>query len=1013
PDTIVAVLVERCLEMMIGIFAIQKAGGAYLPIEPGYPPDRIDYILKDSSSRIVLTLEKFEEKLKPVHFNGEVVNLEESKLYKGDKNNLQMVNTPRDMAYIIYTSGSTGKPKGVIIEHQSLITRINWMQSRYPIGPGDVILQKTTYVFDVSVWELFWWSWYGSAQCLLRPGGEKEPAAIVEAIEKNNISTMHFVPSMLSGFLVYLDGNDDLSSGSSLKQVFASGEALTVYHVEKFNQLIHQRTKKARLINLYGPTEATVDVSYYDCPTDHTPGKVPIGKPVHNTHLLVVNGKVGLQPVEIAGELCISGDQLARGYLNRPQLTSEIFIDNPYVKDGNWGAMYNRLYKTGDLCHWLPDGNIEYLGRIDFQVKVRGFRIELGEIESQLRAIDEIKEAVVLANDDSKGEKYLCAYVVKEREIKNSKIRKTLNGKIPYYMVPSNIIPIEYLPITPNGKLDRKKLREWEAKEEAEIISADYVASTNAVEEALVKSWTDVLGRKVGIEDNFFEIGGDSIKAIQIVSKLQRQKLKLEVGQMFLHKTIRQLAPFLKSIDAEKTRKTDQKAVTGKMPLTPIQQWLFEEYPPYHGYFNQAITIFRERKKGGYEEAIIKEFFKALVTHHDALRIVYYADANNRIIQENRGDKNETLFDFEAIDLTHLDNKTHIDAKIKKESKRIQSCMDLEKGPLVKTGLFKTAAGDYLLIAIHHLVVDGISWRIMLEDFETGYKALENNTKITFQEKTDSFKLWAEKLTEYAKSKGLLKELPFWKKMEKTSIEPLPVDNNISREDRKFGNGKKEEVILDKDNTTKLLSVVNQAYNTQINDILLTALGLTVKQWAGNEKLWGDKKVEMDKVAIKMEGHGREDILNDVNISRTVGWFTSLFPVILDIKKSKDLSYSIRNVKETLRRLPNKGIGYGILKYLAPKEEKKSIDFKLNPEIVFNYLGEFKGEEFETIDGIAGITDLDFSDCWHPELPLSHKMDIEGILDNGKLKLVIFYNDREYNEPLNEDGKYLIRELAN
>ena len=321
----------------------------------------------------MLTQGRFLDK---VQFNIRTINVEDSSSYIGDGSNIENINKPNDLAYIIYTSGSTGKPKGTMIEHYSVINRLNWMQKMYPLGEHDVILQKTPFTFDVSVWELFWWSFVGAKVCFLIPGGEKDPEEIVRAAQRNKITTMHFVPSMLNVFLDHLEGSSNVDKLSSLSQVFASGEALNVQQAERFNRILN-RQFKTKLHNLYGPTEATVDVSYFDCSTGETLEIIPIGKPIDNISLYVVDKNYGLQPVGVAGELCIAGDGLARGYLNKPELTMEKFVQNPFVPG-------TRMYRTGDLARWLPDGNIEFLGRIDHQVKIRGFRIELGEIEVQL-----------------------------------------------------------------------------------------------------------------------------------------------------------------------------------------------------------------------------------------------------------------------------------------------------------------------------------------------------------------------------------------------------------------------------------------------------------------------------------------------------------------------------------------------------------------------------------------------------------------------------------------------------
>jgi amino acid adenylation domain-containing protein len=401
PGHIVALMVERSFAMIIGVLGIIKAGAAYLPVSPDNPPDRIDFMLKDGGVTVLLVHQKTAGRFA---FGGRVINLDDPHLYRGPTTNPVLLNTPRDLAYVIYTSGSTGKPKGVMIEHRAAVNRLHWMQRAYPLDESDVILQKTPYYFDVSVWELFWWALQGARLCFLMPGGERNPIAIVDTIRKHQISVMHFVPSMLNVFLEYLDGRNEsvLNGLTSVRQVFASGEALTPSHLKKFNSIWGRRTG-ARLTNLYGPTEATVDVSYFDCPK-HDLDTIPIGRPIQNVRLHIIrNG----QPMAIGevGELCIAGVALARGYLNNPALTDEKFIDNP-VRPGE------RIYRTGDNARWLPDGNIEYLGREDHQVKIRGLRIELGEIESTIREYPGATDCVALVRKYSDNVTLIVAYVV-------------------------------------------------------------------------------------------------------------------------------------------------------------------------------------------------------------------------------------------------------------------------------------------------------------------------------------------------------------------------------------------------------------------------------------------------------------------------------------------------------------------------------------------------------------------------------------------------------------------------
>src|SRR6266513_3140713 len=450
PGQIVALMVERSFPMIIGILGIVKAGGAYLPISPDNPPDRSDYMLKDGGVKVLLVQNKTASR---IVWGGLIINLDDLDIYRGATSNPAVLNKPQDLAYVIYTSGSTGKPKGVMIEHRSLVNRLHWMQQAYPIDESDIILQKTPCYFDVSVWELFWWALQGAKLCFLMPGGERNPLAIVETIKKHNVSVMHFVPSMLNVFLEYLDGRDAgvLRSLASVRRVFASGEALTPSHVRKFNDIWGSKSG-ARLTNLYGPTEATVDVSYFDCLAHNDFENIPIGRPIHNTKFHVIRDG---QQVAIgeAGELCIAGVGLARGYLNDAALTAEKFTDNP-VNPGE------RIYRTGDIARWLPDGNIEYLGREDHQVKIRGLRIELGEIENTIREYPGIADCVAVVKKYSENVILIIAYLVGKSDLEVEGLKQYLKKHLPDYMVPHRFERIDAIPVTSSGKADRKALPE-------------------------------------------------------------------------------------------------------------------------------------------------------------------------------------------------------------------------------------------------------------------------------------------------------------------------------------------------------------------------------------------------------------------------------------------------------------------------------------------------------------------------------------------------------------------------
>lgn len=445
-DVIVGIMLERSIEMIVGILGILKSGGCYLPIAHDNPEQRVKYIIEDSGARLFLTNSKYKERC---DFGVNTINIDDKEIYIGPKNNPNHINHPYDLIYVIYTSGSTGNPKGVMIEHRSVVNRLHWMQKCYPIGEKDTLLQKTSFAFDVSVWELFWWGITGAKVCLLKQGYEKFPQAICDAIEKNEVTVVHFVPSMLGAFLNYIENLENIKCLRSLKRVFASGEALLPLHIKKFNKTLFKHNF-TRLTNLYGPTEATVDVTFYDCPEGLDIKRVPIGKPIDNTMVFICEGD-GLLSEGVKGELCIGGVGLARGYLNQTELSSKKFVNNPFLPG-------QKMYRTGDLASIMEDGNIEYIGRMDSQVKIRGLRIELGEIESVIEGYGGVLQCVVVVKDQDKLIPTVTAYIVSNIEISINGLKRYLKNLLPEYMIPNSFVFIDSIPLTANGKIDRTAL---------------------------------------------------------------------------------------------------------------------------------------------------------------------------------------------------------------------------------------------------------------------------------------------------------------------------------------------------------------------------------------------------------------------------------------------------------------------------------------------------------------------------------------------------------------------------
>jgi len=950
PGAIVGILVERSIEMITGIMGILKSGAAYLPLSPSYPRERIDFIMQDSSAKELLTHELIVEAVKEKQLTPPV-----------------QCSQSHYPAYVIYTSGTTGKPKGVIIENRSLVNRLNWMQKKYPIDETDRILLKTSFTFDVSVWEIFWWSFTGAGGCLLASGGEKNPAVITCTIEQNNVTVIHFVPSMLSVFLDYIHRSGETKRLSGLKQVFTSGEALTVTQVKQFNQWI-RKEHGTRLANLYGPTEATIDVSYFDCPESEEIDTIPIGKPIDNIQLYILDRNLSLQPVGVSGELFIAGTGVAKGYLNRPSLTSETFMRvdeyQSYIP-----TKPNVYYKTGDLARRESNGNIEFLGRIDHQIKIRGFRIEPAEIDNRVSNHPAVKEAITLPRTDETGDTYLCSYIIPDGALDIPPVREYLAAYLPDYMIPAYFVELTEFPVTANGKIDRKalpnptKLRLNEPKPP--------VAPANAIEKKLVEICRQVLGRDhIGREDNFFFSGGDSIKAVQVISRMYSAGYKVDMDELFKHPVIMKLAPHVKRLK----RVPDQSTVTGTVPLTPIQTEFFNRSHIVTHHFNQAVILHAPQ---GFDKNTIETVFQKIQQHHDALRTTFKKNPDSgEILQVVHGEEYPLSleeYNLETRDTGQMEMAEKID--------HIQASIDLETGPLMKLALFHLEDGDRLLIAVHHLVIDVVSWRILFEDIDTLYGQLEKGEKTTLPLKTDSYKLWAEKLSEYAKTKKLQEEHDYWSRLEAAAVPGIPMDFEVA--ENAVEDTRSITFALNREKTDQLLTRANEAFNTGINDLLLTALGISL-----------NKVFKRNRVLLALEGHGRENIIEDIDVSRTVGWFTSLYPVLLEVSQPDDTGQRLKEIKESLRRIPNNGIGYGILKYHTGLKNNEPNPFENHPQISFNYLGQFDEDVkqmsyFEVAQETSGNTQA-------PGNRREYILDVVGMVTNNRLTMKVSYNEMHF-----------------
>ncbi len=705
-NDLIAIKLERSHWMLISIWGILKSGGAYVPIDPSYPPDRIEFVEQDSQCKLCID-EAFLEQFKKQKENHR-------------KEPIPVKTKGEHLAYAIYTSGSTGKPKGVINRHDGLYNRLLWMRNDLDISQKDIILQKTPYMFDVSVWELTMLCCTGSQVVFAKPEGHKEPRYLQELIQSAQISILHFVPSMLRVFL------DDLDPDTcrSLRHVVCSGEALPNDIVLNFKELLPW----VRIHNLYGPTEAAIDVTSIDLTeVDTRQNGVTIGKSVANTRIYIVDKNFALQPIGVPGELLIEGVQVANGYLNRPELNAEKFIESPFNKG-------DRIYRTGDLAKWLPNGEIVYIGRIDNQVKLRGNRIELGEIEQVLKAYSAAIAQVVVAVVERNGHQSLVAYYTQKEAVDKEAMRTFLEEKVPVYMVPGYFVEMESIPLTPNGKVDRKALIAHNFDRTNE---QNYVAPTNKTEEELVKIWEEILGlEKVGIRDNFFEIGGNSVLTQQVLNKIYKQlKGTLTYREFFQAPVIEEIAKKLKLGAFSSIPKAEEQ---DGYPLTATQQqiWVLSQLKGGSEAYNIPGIA---RLEGQLDLEKLQEAYRFLIRRHEILRTSFNTD--------DLGKTRQYVHPIEALSVEIIIKD--LSGKSEKEVNQylmdeFTTPFDLTTAPLIETLLVKTGEQSYIFtFNFHHLIGDGWSMELLVKEFVTFYNTLIQGSEIEVPELPLQFKDYA------------------------------------------------------------------------------------------------------------------------------------------------------------------------------------------------------------------------------------------------------------------------------
>jgi amino acid adenylation domain-containing protein/thioester reductase-like protein/non-ribosomal peptide synthase protein (TIGR01720 family) len=953
-EVVVGLFVERSLDLIVGLLGILKAGGAYLPLDPALPTENLVFRLQDAEATVVLTQEHLLARLGEYQTQAVCLDTQWSAIAAQSSDNPISDVTSENLAYVLFTSGSTGKPKGVSVEHQQLCNYLKAILEKLDLADCTSFANVSTFAADLGNTTIFSSLCTGGCLHLISQQQAADPEALAEYFHQHSIDCLKIVPSHLEALLSCSHPKWIIPK----QRLILGGEACSWKLIESLQEL----APECLIFNHYGPTETTIGVlTYHIQPkkTNRNSATVPLGRPIANTQIYLLDSQQRPVPIGIPGEIYIGGAGLARGYLNRPELTAQKFVSNPFG--------LGRLYKTGDVARYQPDGNIEFIGRVDNQVKIRGFRIELEEIETVLSKHSGVNKTVVLAYEES-GNKRLVAYIVPEQNLNptTNELRGFLQSHLPEYMIPAVFMRLKAIPLTPNGKVDRQALP---APDISRLEGGEnFVAPRTSVEQKLAQLWTQVLGiEEVSIYDNFFELGGDSILSMQIIAKARQAGLQLTPKHIFDHQTIAELAAVAQN---NKVIQAEQGLITGEIPLTPIQQWFFAQNQPDSHHWNQAICL---ELRQNLDPVLLQEALEQLLIHHDALRMQFVCRESGW--QQFNASSDQTKA-FTYIDLSSLSPENQ-KLTIEATTNQLQTSLNLSQGELVQVALFNLGVDKpmRLLLIIHHLVVDGVSWRVLLEDLQTAYEHLSRNESVHLPAKTTSFKEWAEKLQEYASSSALQSELKYWLAQSERQSSKIPLDFPEDIAKNTLADARNISVALSVEETQALLQVVPAAYQTQINDVFLTALAQVYKQWTGCNYL-----------LIDLEGHGREEIFDDVDLSRTVGWFTTIFPVLLDLEETSNVGEALKGVKTQLRAIPNRGIGYGVLRYLShDKEIIEKLQTKPQAEIRFNYLGQ--SDQVLTESSLfAAALEVDGNSC-SLSGRRSYLVDINGIIVDGKLQL--------------------------
>ncbi|MFD7318063.1 amino acid adenylation domain-containing protein [Streptomyces sp. NPDC059883] len=1003
PEDVVALALPRSAALVVALLAVLKTGGAYLPLDPGHPADRLAYTLRDAEPVRVLTDTATRELV--ADSKCPLLLLDDPAGGEGYEPAAHAVVDPvrrhaaHHPAYVIYTSGSTGRPKGVVIPHAALATFLTCMADRFPLTAADQLLSVTTISFDIAALEIYLPLLAGARVIVAEQEATSDPDRLARILEDSGAGIMQATPSL---WRMLLAVQPDAVKGL---RVLVGGEALPPDLAERL------AGSAASVTNLYGPTEATI----WATTEDIRPGvRHGIGGPVWNTGLHILDGLLRPVPVGVPGELYLAGEQLARGYLGRPGLTAERFVADPYGPPGT------RMYRTGDLVRWTGRGTVEYLGRTDHQVKIRGLRIELGEVEAVLAAGPGVGQACVVAAEGPGGLR-LVGYVTPHPDgsvtgaaapatdvlggaaatdvlgavdpvtdvpvLHTDALRRHAGLTLPDYMIPAALVVLAELPLTANGKVDRKALP---APEPAATAGEPGARPVTGTEVLLAGIFAELLGLDdVGLDDNFFHLGGDSILSIQLVARTRAAGVPITSKDIFRAATVRALAELVDSAahgpgdglrdgagDGTGDGAAPQTATAaGPLPLTPVQRRFFETYPTDPHHYNMSVQL--ELAPDTDHDALIRAV-TAVMARHEALRTRFTGSGATRTQHIGPASQRvpvarRDIFGVTATELAEVMDRAAAEA---------QASLDLTEGPVARAVLFDGGADSAprLLLVAHHLVTDAVSLRVLLADIDSAYRQARDGEPVTVAPVRTSFAQWAARLSEHAGAGAFAAELPYWKEVLEQESSPLPLDGpgpNTVASEAEF------TVELDEPETEALLRTVPAAFRVRTEDLLLTALGATLSGWTGGAG-----------VTIDLEGHGRGELFDDLDLSRTVGWFTTVHPVRLSDPGDQPPRARVKLVGRRLRAVPNQGLGYGALRYL---QREPVLVAAPTPQVVFNYLGRFDDAPGAAEGGpVRAVLPAVAQQSDRAERP--HLLDITGVVIGGRFRLAIRYSSATHHE---------------